>query len=53
MDPKGHSQGNQESLQGHNPPPGFYVPPQPPPAYEMGQPNYQYSQHAQIVQRKL
>lgn len=54
MDPKGYHQGNQEPLQGHNPSHGFYVPPQPPPAYEMGQPNYQYPQsQPHIVQRKI
>lgn len=53
MDPKGYPHGNQEQLQGHNPPPGFYAPPQPPPAYEMGQPNYQYPQsQPHLVQRK-
>lgn len=48
MDSKGQNQGP-------NPPAGFYVPPQPPPAYEAEQRNYQYppQQHQQhLVQRK-
>lgn len=48
MDAKAYPEPNHE----HNP--GFYVPPQPPPAYEAGQPNYQYpqGQHPHLVQRK-
>lgn len=49
MDSKGYPNQNQ----GENPPPGFYVPPQPPPAYDAGQPNYQYppQQQQHLVQR--
>lgn len=52
MEPKGHHHENQ----GENPPAaGFYVPQQPPPAYEAGQPNYTYPQQQQqhLVQRKI
>lgn len=51
MDPKGHPLQNQ----GQHPPPGpgFYVPPQPPPAYDAGQPNYHNPPQQHLVQRKL
>lgn len=42
MDPKGQAQ--------NAPPAGFYVPPQPPPAYDAGQFQPQQQQH--LVQRK-
>ncbi|KAG4076956.1 hypothetical protein HA402_015943 [Bradysia odoriphaga] len=46
MDPKGQPQ--------NAPPAGFYVPPQPPPAYEAGQTNYQFQpQQQHLVQHVI